>query len=177
MCSIEGTTDKSVDIKKFTRYNKSRGPDATHYWSDHWVQFGHNYLQISPNPERKTQPFVTPKGNVLLFNGEIYGLPEGTFDTEWLGRANKATVSKDSTTIIDAQGSEESINQRVALLKDLIEESQSPFEKENLQNRLAKFIGGVAIVHVGGHTEIEMKEKKDRVEDAIYATKAALRRN
>ncbi len=85
MCSIEGTTNQLVDIKKFTRYNKSRGPDATHYWSDHWVQFGHNYLQISPNPERKTQPFVTPKGNVLLFNGEIYGLPEGTFDTEWLG--------------------------------------------------------------------------------------------
>tara|TARA_R100000657_G_C4678948_1_gene126237 strand:- start:507 stop:2150 length:1644 start_codon:yes stop_codon:yes gene_type:complete len=113
-----------------------------------------------------------------LTGGQVVSSEKGMrldkFDTEWLGRANKATVSKDSTTIIDAQGSEESINQRVALLKDLIEESQSPFEKENLQNRLAKFIGGVAIVHVGGHTEIEMKEKKDRVEDALHATKAAL---
>ena len=113
-----------------------------------------------------------------LTGGQVVSSERGMrlekFDTEWLGRANKATISKESTTIIDAQGSEESINQRIALLKDLIEESQSPFEKENLQNRLAKFIGGVAVVNVGGHTEIEMKEKKDRVEDALHATKAAL---
>ena len=83
-----------------------------------------------------------------LTGGQVVSSERGMrlekFDTEWLGRANKATISKESTTIIDAQGSEESINQRIALLKDLIEESQSPFEKENLQNRLAKFIGGVA---------------------------------
>jgi len=113
-----------------------------------------------------------------LTGGQVVSSERGMrlekFDTEWLGRANKATISKESTTIIDAQGSEESINQRIALLKDLIEESQSPFEKENLQNRLAKFIGGVAVVNVGGHNEIEMKEKKDRVEDALHATKAAL---
>jgi len=113
-----------------------------------------------------------------LTGGQVVSSEKGMrlekFDTEWLGKANKATISKESTTIIDAQGSEESINQRIALLKDLIEESQSPFEKENLQSRLAKFIGGVAIVNVGGHTEIEMKEKKDRVEDALHATKAAL---
>ena len=113
-----------------------------------------------------------------LTGGQVVSSERGMrlekFDTEWLGRANKATISKESTTIIDAQGSEESINQRISLLKDLIEESQSPFEKENLQNRLAKFIGGVAVVNVGGHTEIEMKEKKDRVEDALHATKAAL---
>jgi chaperonin GroEL len=113
-----------------------------------------------------------------LTGGQVVSSEKGMrlekFDTEWLGKANKATISKESTTIIDAQGSEESINQRIALLKDLIEESQSPFEKENLQSRLAKFIGGVAVVNVGGHTEIEMKEKKDRVEDALHATKAAL---
>ena len=113
-----------------------------------------------------------------LTGGQVVSSEKGMrlekFDTEWLGKANKATISKESTTIIDAQGSEESINQRIAYLKDLIEESQSPFEKENLQNRLAKFIGGVAVVNVGGHTEIEMKEKKDRVEDALHATKAAL---
>ena len=84
MCSIEGTTDKTVDIQKYTAFNKSRGPDGTDYFSDGWISLGHNYLAISPNPDNKTQPFVTPKGNVLLFNGEIYGLPEGTFDTEWL---------------------------------------------------------------------------------------------
>ena len=84
MCSIEGTTNKNVDIKKFTAFNKSRGPDGTDYFNDDWVSFGHNYLAISPNPDKKMQPYVTPKGNVLLFNGEIYGLPEGTFDTEWL---------------------------------------------------------------------------------------------
>jgi|TARA_A100000172_G_scaffold11215_1_gene5986 chaperonin GroEL len=113
-----------------------------------------------------------------LTGGQVVSSEKGMrlekFDTEWLGKANKATISKESTTIIDAQGSEESINQRISLLKDLIEESQSPFEKENLQSRLAKFIGGVAVVNVGGHTEIEMKEKKDRVEDALHATKAAL---
>ena len=113
-----------------------------------------------------------------LTGGQVVSSEKGMrlekFQTEWLGKANKATVSKESTTIIDAQGSEESINQRITYLKDLIEESQSPFEKENLQSRLAKFIGGVAVVNVGGHTEIEMKEKKDRVEDALHATKAAL---
>ena len=113
-----------------------------------------------------------------LTGGQVVSSEKGMrlekFDTGWLGKANKATISKESTTIIDAQGSEESINQRIAYLKDLIEESNSPFEKENLQNRLAKFIGGVAVVNVGGHTEIEMKEKKDRVEDALHATKAAL---
>src|SRR6056300_98158 len=96
------------------------------------------------------------------------------FDSAWLGKANKATISKETTTIIDAKGDEEKITQRVDSIKTQIDESTSPFEKENLQNRLAKFIGGVAIVHVGGHTELEMKEKKDRVEDALHATRAAI---
>ena len=102
------------------------------------------------------------------------GMRLDKFDSAWLGKANKATISKDTTTIIDAKGDEEKITQRVEEIKTQIDESNSPFEKENLQNRLAKFIGGVALVHVGGHTEIEMKEKKDRVEDALHATKAAL---
>ena len=114
----------------------------------------------------------------VLTGGKVVSTEKGMrldkFDTSWLGKANKATVSKDTTTIIDAQGESEAIENRVNQIKNLIEESQSPFEKENLQNRLAKFIGGVAIVHVGGSTEIEMKEKKDRVEDALHATKAAL---
>tara|TARA_B100000683_G_C12474678_1_gene549053 strand:- start:402 stop:2045 length:1644 start_codon:yes stop_codon:yes gene_type:complete len=114
----------------------------------------------------------------VLTGGQVVSSEKGMrldkFDSAWLGKANKATVSKDTTTIIDAKGTEEKITDRVDQIKTMIDESNSPFEKENLQNRLAKFIGGVAIVHVGGHTEIEMKEKKDRVEDALHATKAAL---
>src|SRR6056300_740003 len=96
------------------------------------------------------------------------------FQSEWLGKANKVTVSKDTCTIIDAKGSEESITQRVEEIKTQIDNSDSTFDKEKFQERLAAFIGGVAIVHVGGMTEIEMKEKKDRVEDALHATRAAL---
>tara|TARA_B100000287_G_scaffold282411_1_gene266084 strand:+ start:799 stop:2442 length:1644 start_codon:yes stop_codon:yes gene_type:complete len=114
----------------------------------------------------------------VLTGGTVVSTEKGMrldkFDSAWLGKANKATVSKDTTTIIDAKGEEEKITQRVEEIKTQIDESNSPFEKENLQNRLAKFIGGVALVHVGGHTEIEMKERKDRVEDALHATKAAL---
>lgn len=102
------------------------------------------------------------------------GMRLDKFDIKWLGRANKVTSTKDTTTIIDALGEQEAIDQRVEDIKTQIDESTSPFEKENLQERLAKFLGGVAIVHVGGHTEIEMKEKKDRVDDALHATKAAI---
>ena len=102
------------------------------------------------------------------------GMRVDKFDTNWLGKAKKVTVGKENTTIIDAQGSEESIEQRVNEIRNQIDESNSPYEIEKLQERLAAFIGGVAIVHVGGHTEVEMKEKKDRVDDALHATKAAL---
>ena len=102
------------------------------------------------------------------------GMRLDRFDPKWLGKAGKVTVSKDVTTIIDAKGEDAAITARVEEIKTQIDEANSPFEIENLQARLAKFIGGVAVVHVGGHTEIEMKEKKDRVDDALHATKAAL---
>jgi len=102
------------------------------------------------------------------------GMRLDKFDTTWLGKAKKVTVGKEVTTIIDAQGQEESIEQRINEIRAQIDESNSPYEIEKLQERLASFIGGVAIVHVGGHTEVEMKEKKDRVDDALHATKAAL---
>ena len=113
-----------------------------------------------------------------LTGGQVISSDKGMrldkFDPSWLGKAGKATVSKDKTTIIDAKGEEEPITLRVEEIKKQIDESNSPFEKENLQDRLGKMIGGVAIVHVGGYTEVEMKEKKDRVDDALHATKAAL---
>jgi len=113
-----------------------------------------------------------------LTGGQVISTEKGMrldkFQTEWLGKAGKVTVGKDTTTVIDAKGDEESITQRVEEIKTQIDETTSSYEKEKLQERLAAFIGGVAIVHVGGHTEVEMKEKKDRVDDALHATKAAL---
>jgi len=102
------------------------------------------------------------------------GMRLDKFQAEWLGKANKVTVGKEATTIIDAQGTEEAITNRIEEIKTQIDDTTSPYEKEKLQERLAKFMGGIAVVHVGGMTEVEMKEKKDRVEDALHATKAAL---
>jgi len=114
----------------------------------------------------------------ILTGGQVVSKERGMrldkFNPEWLGKANKVTVAKDTTTIIDAQGSAEAIEERVAIIRDQIHNTVSPFEKENLQDRLAKFIGGVAMIFVGGSTEVEMKEKKDRVDDALHATKAAI---
>lgn len=102
------------------------------------------------------------------------GMRLDKFQAEWLGKAGKVTVGKDTTTIIDAKGEEAALEERVQEIRTQIDESNSPYEIEKLQERLASFVGGVAIVHVGGHTEVEMKEKKDRVDDALSATKAAL---
>jgi len=113
-----------------------------------------------------------------LTGGKVISTEKGMrldkFQPDWLGKAGKITITKDTTTIIDAKGDEEAINIRVEEIKTQIDETTSPYEKEKLQERLSTFIGGVAIVHVGGHTEVEMKEKKDRVDDALHATKAAL---
>ena len=96
------------------------------------------------------------------------------FNRDWLGSARVITITKDKTTIVDGRGEEENINQRMDELEKQIEKSTTPFEIEQLQNRLAKMAGGVSIIHVGGYTETEMREKKDRVDDALNATKAAL---
>jgi chaperonin GroEL len=102
------------------------------------------------------------------------GMKLEKFNTDWFGKARVITVNKDTTTVVDGKGDETAINQRIEELQKQIENSRSPFEQEKLQERLAKFIGGVAIIHVGGNTETEMKEKKDRVDDALHATKAAI---
>lgn len=105
---------------------------------------------------------------------EEKGMKLDKFNQDWFGKARKVTVGKDTTTIVDGKGTEEAITERIENLKEQIDNTVSPYEKEILQDRLAKLIGGVAMVHVGGHTEVEMKEKKDRVDDALHATKAAL---
>ena len=102
------------------------------------------------------------------------GMKLDKFSWEWFGEARTVTIEKELTTIVDGKGSAESIEARVEELQQQIEKASTPFEVEKLQERLAKFVGGVAIIHVGGNTETEMKEKKDRVDDALHATKAAI---
>lgn len=113
-----------------------------------------------------------------LTGGQVVSPEKGMrldkFNVDWLGSSRKVTVGKEETTIVDGKGDTEAIEQRIEEIKSLIDNSNSPFEKETLQDRLGRLIGGVAIVHVGGQSELEMKEKKDRVEDALHATKAAL---
>jgi chaperonin GroEL len=91
-----------------------------------------------------------------------------------LGRARKITVDKENTTIVDGAGSKAALEARVKLIRAQIEETTSDYDREKLQERLAKLIGGVAVINVGAATEVEMKEKKARVEDALHATRAAV---
>jgi chaperonin GroEL len=113
-----------------------------------------------------------------LTGGQVFSEQKGMkldkFSWDWFGKARVVTVGKEETTIVDGKGETEKIQARIEELQTQIDKSTSPYEREKLQERLAKFIGGVAIVHVGGHTESEMREKKDRVDDALQATKAAL---
>ena len=102
------------------------------------------------------------------------GMKLDKFSWEWFGEARTATIGKETKTIVDGKGGIEQIEARIEELQSQIEKATTPYETEQLQNRLAKFVGGVAIVHVGGNTETEMREKKDRVDDALHATKAAI---
>jgi len=102
------------------------------------------------------------------------GMKLDKFSWEWFGEARTVTIEKEQTTIVDGKGAVESIETRIEELQQQINKATTPFETEKLQERLAKFTGGVAIIHVGGNTETEMKEKKDRVDDALHATKAAI---
>jgi chaperonin GroEL len=91
-----------------------------------------------------------------------------------LGRAKKVVIDKENTTIVNGAGAKKDIDARVAQIKAQIEETTSDYDREKLQERLAKLAGGVAVIRVGGATEVEVKEKKDRVDDALHATRAAV---
>jgi chaperonin GroEL len=93
---------------------------------------------------------------------------------EQLGRARKVVVEKENTTIVDGAGNTKDIQARIQQIRKQIEETTSDYDREKLQERLAKLVGGVAVIHVGAATEVEMKEKKARVEDALHATRAAV---
>jgi len=113
-----------------------------------------------------------------LTGGEVFSKDKGMklekFTWDWFGEARTVNVTKESTTIVDGKGESERIEARIEELQQQIEQATTPFEVEKLQERLSKFVGGVGIIHVGGLTESEMKEKKDRVDDALQATKAAI---
>jgi chaperonin GroEL len=114
----------------------------------------------------------------ILTGGQVIsedlGIKLESVTLEMLGRAKKVTITKDDTTIVDGVGERSDIEARIAQIKRQIEETTSDYDKEKLQERLAKLAGGVAVIRVGGSTEVEVKEKKDRVDDALNATRAAV---
>ncbi|MBB3965763.1 chaperonin GroEL [Rhizobium metallidurans] len=105
---------------------------------------------------------------------EDLGIKLESVTLNMLGRAKKVAIEKENTTIIDGVGSKAEIDGRVAQIRAQIEETTSDYDREKLQERLAKLAGGVAVIRVGGSTEVEVKEKKDRVDDALHATRAAV---
>ena len=111
-------------------------------------------------------------GGVVISEEKGLKLEQATMDM--LGTCEKVTISKDNTTIVDGGGTKEAIADRVAAIKNEIANTTSSYDKEKLQERLAKLSGGVAVLYVGANSEVEMKEKKDRVDDALCATRAAI---
>jgi chaperonin GroEL len=111
-------------------------------------------------------------GGVVITEEKGMRLEDTTL--EMLGQAEKITVDKETTTIVAGAGSEETIKTRINQIKKQIETTTSDYDKEKLQERLAKLAGGVAVLYVGASSEVEMKEKKDRVDDALHATRAAV---
>ncbi|PVE24368.1 chaperonin GroEL [Microvirga sp. KLBC 81] len=114
---------------------------------------------------------VLTKGQVI---SEDLGIKLENVTLPMLGRAKKVVIEKENTTIVDGAGDKKDIEARVQQIKAQIEETTSDYDREKLQERLAKLAGGVAVIRVGGATEVEVKEKKDRVDDAMHATKAAV---
>ena len=111
-------------------------------------------------------------GGVVISEEKGLKLEQATLDM--LGSADKVTVNKDNTTIVNGHGEKANIQDRVAQIKNEIENTKSSYDKEKLRERLAKLAGGVAVLYVGANSEVEMKEKKDRVDDALCATRAAI---
>ncbi len=118
------------------------------------------------------EDIATLTGGIVISEEKGIKLEQATL--EMLGSCGRITVSKDNTTIVDGNGNKEAIAQRIAQIKAQIATTKSDYDKEKLQERLAKLAGGVAVLYVGAASEVEMKEKKDRVDDALCATRAAI---
>jgi len=108
------------------------------------------------------------------FISEDLGLKLENVTIDMLGKVKKAVIKKEETTLVEGQGSKEALSARISLIRRQIAESTSDYDKEKLQERLAKLAGGVGVIRPGAATEVEMKEKKDRIDDAVHATKAAV---
>jgi chaperonin GroEL len=123
--------------------------------------------------KKQTMEDIAVITNGTFITSELgYNLDEVTLDM--LGTAEKVTISKDNTTIVNGDGDIEKIKDRISQIKTLIDNADSEYEKEKLQERLAKLSGGVAVLYVGAGSEIELKERKDRIDDALHATRAAI---
>ena len=118
------------------------------------------------------EDIATVTGGTLI--AEDLGIKLENVTLDMLGRAKRVSIDKDKTTIIDGAGKKKDIEARIGQIKMQIEDATSDYDKEKLQERLAKLAGGVAVIKVGGSTEVEVKERKDRVEDALHATRAAV---
>lgn len=118
------------------------------------------------------QDIAVLTGGIVISEDQGYKLENATLD--YLGQAESVTIDKDNTTLVGGKGEKSAIDGRVNQIKAQIETSTSDYDKEKLQERLAKLSGGVAVLYVGASTEVEMKEKKDRVDDALHATRAAV---
>src|SRR5690606_9659836 len=109
-------------------------------------------------------------GGTVISEERGYSLESATLDM--LGTAEKVQIDKDNTTIVNGKGDDKQIKARVNEIKAQIESTTSDYDREKLQERLAKLAGGVAVLYVGAASEVEMKEKKDRIDDALHATRA-----
>jgi len=118
------------------------------------------------------QDIATLTKGIVISEEQGYKLENA--DLSYLGRAESVTIDKDNTTIVGGKGKKDDINARIAQIKSQIDSTTSDYDKEKLQERLAKLSGGVAVLNIGAATEVEMKEKKDRVDDALHATRAAV---
>ncbi|MVT10449.1 chaperonin GroEL [Chitinophaga tropicalis] len=118
------------------------------------------------------QDIATLTGGIVISEDQGYKLENA--DLSYLGRAESVTIDKDNTTVVGGRGEKEAIQARINQIKAQIEVTTSDYDREKLQERLAKLSGGVAVLYVGAATEVEMKEKKDRVDDALHATRAAV---
>jgi chaperonin GroEL len=118
------------------------------------------------------EDIATLTGGTVISEERGYKLENATI--EYLGNAEKINIDKDNTTIVNGAGEKSAIQSRISEIKAQVEKTTSDYDREKLQERLAKLSGGVAILHIGAATEVEMKEKKDRVDDALHATRAAV---
>ena len=130
----------------------------------------------SSSSPRKSR--AKPEDIAILTGGKVItediGVKLENVGLDWLGEANKIVIDKDNTTIVEGRGKQSEIQARIKQIRTQIEETTSDYDREKLQERLAKMVGGVALIKVGAATETELKEKKARVEDAMHATKAAV---